>query len=372
MKCSKCSAEIRVGSVYCEKCGEPAQIVSDYNILEDDFLVTILDENKKEEEIRRIQEEKEKKKVAKKPKINKNFKIWIGIGGAFLVALLLFILVFSTSYGHYVNRGLALDKKEKYAEAITYYEKAIRKDATKAKAQVLAADDYLLLKDYENAEKLYLSALKVEKHNLQAYQGLISLYLALGDYEALNDLRAGVKNRNVLKLFEDNLVVPPTFSEISGKFSDDVILELTSRDGLEIYYSDDGSDPTKGDNGKLYHDSITIAEGKTTIKAACKNEDGNFSPVITHKYQITYKDPEAPQVEQESGSYHQPTAITITVPEGGVVYYTWDGTTPTRESARYTGPIDMMEGNNILSVILIDKHGRTSDVVQYNYKYIPQ
>ena len=51
MKCAKCGAELRVGSVYCENCGQPAQIVPDYNVLEDDFIVSILDEKKKEEEI---------------------------------------------------------------------------------------------------------------------------------------------------------------------------------------------------------------------------------------------------------------------------------------------------------------------------------
>ena len=44
MKCSKCGAEIEVGSVFCKKCGEPVQMVPDYNVLEDDFLVSLLDE----------------------------------------------------------------------------------------------------------------------------------------------------------------------------------------------------------------------------------------------------------------------------------------------------------------------------------------
>ena len=44
MKCSKCGAEIDAGSVFCKKCGEPVQMVPDYNILEDDFLVSLLEE----------------------------------------------------------------------------------------------------------------------------------------------------------------------------------------------------------------------------------------------------------------------------------------------------------------------------------------
>ena len=72
------------------------------------------------------------------------------------------------------------------------------------------------------------------------------------------------------------------------------------------------------------------------------------------------------------GSFTMPTTITINVPEGCEVYYTWDGSKPTTASTRYTGPIDVIEGNNILSVILVDKHGKTSDVLQCNYKYIPE
>ncbi len=46
MKCSKCGAEIEAGSVFCKKCGEPVQMVPDYNILEDDFLISLLEEEK--------------------------------------------------------------------------------------------------------------------------------------------------------------------------------------------------------------------------------------------------------------------------------------------------------------------------------------
>lgn len=47
MKCANCGAEIRVGCVYCPVCGKEAQIVSDYNILEDDYLDSLLQEGEK-------------------------------------------------------------------------------------------------------------------------------------------------------------------------------------------------------------------------------------------------------------------------------------------------------------------------------------
>lgn len=101
-------------------------------------------------------------------------------------------------------------------------------------------------------------------------------------------------------------------------------------------------------------------------------KDDKTSQVVEKNYKITYADPDYPVVTPSGGSFTTPTTITVEVPEGASVYYTWDGTTPTQASAKYTGPIEMMEGNNILSLILVDKHGKTSDVLECNYKYIPQ
>lgn len=376
MKCSKCGAEIRVGSVYCQACGEPAQIVPDYNILEDDFLVSILDEKKKEEEARRKMETEKSKKLDAKP--DKPKKLWddmrfrIGViaGVILLVVGIIGTVAFQTSYGHYVNKGLALDKKEEYEKAISYYEKAIKKDGEKSKAKVLAGDDYLRIEEYDKAEQLYLQVIEKDQDNISAYKGLITLYLTLGDYSSLNELQNNITNQKILKLFEDNIIVAPEFSQKGGKYSDDVELTLTSDEGYEIYYSDDGSDPSKKGNGILYSEPIMIEEGNTTIKAVCKGENGKYSQVISHKYRITYEDPDMVEVDPAGGSYTTPTKITINVPEGAKVFYTWDGTTPNESSPQYTEPIDMKEGNNILSLILIDKHGRKSDVTQCNYKYI--
>ena len=46
MKCAKCGAELKVGCIYCSVCGQEAQIVPDYNLLEDDLLKELLNEEK--------------------------------------------------------------------------------------------------------------------------------------------------------------------------------------------------------------------------------------------------------------------------------------------------------------------------------------
>ena len=67
MKCANCGAKLKVGSVYCYVCGKEAQIVSDYNLLEDDFLREVLKE--KEEKAAR---EKAKERVEKEKKEKSN------------------------------------------------------------------------------------------------------------------------------------------------------------------------------------------------------------------------------------------------------------------------------------------------------------
>lgn len=60
-------------------------------------------------------------------------------------------------------------------------------------------------------------------------------------------------------------------------------------------------------------------------------------------------------------------------PEDGCsIYYTWDGTDPTTASARYTEPFEVPEGNNVLSVLVVDKKtGLDSGVYRANFIYYP-
>lgn len=385
MKCSKCGAEIEVGSVFCKKCGEPVQMVPDYNILEDDFLVSLLDEQQNAKQESKTSEEKAVKsekntsnRVGKESTKKQNgfVALWknkkarggIIAGIIALVILIVFLVLYLTSYDHYVAKGKAADTKEEYTEALTYYNRAIKKNDAKAKAKILAANDYMKLTEYDKAEELLLSVIEKDSDNVSAYKSLIVLYLTTGSYDKLDFLQAQVTNQKIIDLFNDHLVSAPVFSVDGGKYDDDVIIELHAKTG-KIYYTLDGSDPTEG--GILYTEPFTLKEGTTTVQAVC--EDGEkVSEVIAKRYKISYADPEAPIVIPAGGSFTTPTTITVEVPEGASVYYTWDGTTPTQSSAKYTAPIDMMEGNNILSLLLVDKHGKTSNVSEYNYKYIPQ
>ena len=115
-----------------------------------------------------------------------------------------------------------------------------------------------------------------------------------------------------------------------------------------------------------------LTEGSTTVKAVARNADGNYSLVTENTYEIAYEKPDYPEVSPSEGSVTAPTFVQVTIPEGCTVYYTWDGSRPTESSAVCTEPLAIPEGNNILSLLLVDEHGMQSDVLQCNYRYLPQ
>lgn len=385
MKCEKCGAQLDVGSVFCKKCGEPLQMVPDYNLLDDDFLVSMLEEKKQSEDTQNanVKDPSFASNVSgatahtaesnDNDRLNKGFFADKKKRTIFIVALIVILValvvvgIYLTSYAHYVAKGVAADAKEDYEIALIYYDKAIAKDQKKVEAKLLAANDKIILGDYENAETLLYEVIAQDADNVEAYTLLVRLYLTSGDYDALTLLKESVTDDKILAIFDENLVEAPQFSVTGGSFTDDVTVELSASSGT-IYYSLDGSDPTDG--GIRYSEPIFLEEGTTVLTAVCEDGD-KTSEVVKQSYKITYEAPEV-VVDPSSGSFTSPTTVTISLSDGQSAYYTWDGTTPTTSSTRYTAPIEIPEGNTILSVIVVDKHGKTSDLAQFNYKYLPE
>ncbi len=391
MKCSNCGKEIRVGSVYCEYCGKEAMIVSDYNVLEDEVLHSLLEDDdafaKRQAALKRKQEEMEKQNAINESEENDDVK---KTGNAFLdniwnikknriifiiscVVLVLFIaaILFFTSFRFKMIQGSNLDSKAKYEEAIEVYKEALDKRKDSVEARVALGKDYIITEQYDKAEEILLEALSLDKESVDVYKALIVLYTASNDTEKLLDLENNAPNSTIKKLFETTVVTAPKASVKGGKYKEDQEVKLICDNDSTIYYSTDGTTPDKV-SGKLYTGPIKIESGDTTLKAICYNKDAEKSAVMTEKYQINYEAPDYPTVSPGSGHYDSPTSVRISSDvEGAKIFYTWDGSIPTASSEMYYGPIDIPEGNNVLSVVVVDKHGMTSNVFRANYEYTP-
>ena len=404
MKCAKCGAEIRPGCVYCSNCGQEAQIVTEINILEDDLLRSMLEEEEQQktaesgaeveygeasgekknsarqpatrqkageaepQKERRPQESKKKKKKSRKMLLP--FLIVLAVACVAVFGLVQYQHQNSVSY-QLKKANEALSQKN-YTSALSYVNHTLQLDTDNQEAMLLQGQIYVQMKDSDQAETVFLQVIDQDPGCADAYQCLLELYDSIDSYDQILALKEKAPDQKILALFDDYLVETPTISPEGGNYNEfqDVILSVKGK-GLEIYYTLDGSTPTSNDT--LYEDAITIEkQGKTTLTAVAMNKDGHYSEPVSAKYLIELDAPDTPSVSPDGGTFHRASTVTVHVPSETTVYYTWGDSTPTRNSERYTGPIDIPEGNNILSLVAIDENGMASEVLKCNYIYYPE
>ncbi len=377
MKCANCGAELKVGCVYCSVCGKEAQIVSDYTVLEDDFLRDILKEKKQKTQKKHSsgkQSEGAKASGKHKPRRKKKNLAWAFAAMAILAVLLVgiaFLVKYSqdNSYEYQLTKAESYKDGKDYQQAEKCLKRALELDGPVEDIKMSLVEVYLLQEEEGSAQKLLLEIIADNGSHLEAYRQLIQIYDEAEDYEAIDALRKEITDSNILELFEEYLAEPPEFEPESGTFQEETPITLTSKGDCAIYYTTDGSDPREG---KLYHGPIPLEPGKSLkVRAVCCNEFGLYSEENQGQFLLELQKPDTPQVTPSGGSFNIPQPITVDVPDGCKVYYTWGRAAPTQESNQYEGAISMPEGNNILSLILVDEYGMVSDVLKCNYIYIP-
>lgn len=389
MKCANCGAELKVGCIYCSVCGKEAQIVSDYNLLEDDFLRDMLKE--REEKIRKETAAKvSAKEAARKEPLQNSDRQTGKTGGhkrrvkkriifAVLAMILLVILIVSTvllvkhsrenSYDYQMEQAANSMEERNYRAAEKYVMRALELEEGSLTARQLLAEIYVQQGEERKAAALLEEICEEDKKNRDAYQRLIELYAKEKEYESIQSLSEKAEDEDVLELFSEYLPGMPEFDTQEGKYAQEFSVGISADEEEHIYYSVDGTDPRQG---AKYQGPIPIGAGKTVrIRAIAKNQYDLYGDEIDGQFQVELQKPQKPRVSPSGGSFYSAQDITVTAPEGCRVYYTWDGTVPDTDSAQYTQPIAMPEGNNILSLIAVDGYGMSSDVLKCNYIYMP-
>lgn len=384
MVCSKCGAVLKKGKVYCSRCGQEAQIVSDVHILEDDLLREMMDDqdpqevkergrsssgNKKKKDGNRKRETKKKQK-----KIRRNLIVCIVVLAAAAAAVLGIIKYNQNhSVGYLMKKAGEANSQKDYKTALDYLDRVLLLDEDNAAALLMAGEINTAMKDYDTAEKQLLTVLEMGgAPSPEAYQYLITIYEAQGQKGKILALAEDISDEEILALFEDYIVPVPEIDMESGVYSEFFTVEITApKRNLKIYYTLDGTTPTKEDT--LYEEPIEISEqGEIVLSAVCMDKEGNYSETVAAEYEVELDIPDMPRVSPDGGQFSTPVTVTVTVPKGAEVYYTWDGSAPGKGSSKYTGPIDVPEGNNILSLVAIGSNGMKSEVLKCNYIYYPE
>ena len=375
MKCAKCGAELKKGCLYCSVCGHEAQIVSDYNVLEDDYLRSLLKDGES------VKTPQEKEPEPKKTKKKKNSHLLLIIccclivtGAAVGVAVKLYIdNKNANSYDYQIEMAEKELVDHNYENALQYYKTALALQPDDIKVREAMAEIYTSRKEYDSALVLYMDILQLDKNNKEAYQHLIAIYDEKGDYDSILSLKENVTDEDILALFDDYEVDDPIISPLGGQYDDYVTVVIYSIAENDIYYTLDGTVPDK-ENGIPYpQGGISLNRtGNFEINAVCCNEKGIYSDIVSEEYQIQFKKPRLPSVSPDGGLFSEETTITIAQQKDCTIYYTWDSTDPTRESAVYTEPLVVPEGDYVLSVMAVNnKTELASDIYRVNFGYHP-
>ena len=409
MKCSKCGCELTEGHLYCDKCGEEIRIVPDYEPeIEREMTETLatlfvelaedtmpeLSGDKREDAVPELPEEKtggtgtdfldvrtEEEGNGEKKKRKKGKKG--GRQGWIIAAIFLFLAAVGAAgaWGNYSYRRMysveyQIEQADeaaalkRYAQAISWLEKAYELDPENVEILLRIADYYDIQGQYDKV----LSILEGVIQDPDAYGGteveraygkIIAIYREREDYQAINDLLRACDREDIVTEYQQYLAKPPEFSYEGGRYQELLPLKLSANTSGKIYYTLDGTRPNR--NSEVYTAPIFLEIGSYIVTAYFVNDYGMESDVVSNTYHIELQAPPAPEVSIDSGDYGGPRMIEVTVPEECTVYYTSDESDPTIDSSRYTAAISMPLGRSVYKFMAVSPEGAVSEITERTY-----
>lgn len=379
MKCPHCGNELKEGHLICEKCGEEIRIVPDFepeienSITETLSTLAALQEGEDGQEQQADEMIEEESEPETDEIAADGRKIWIM---ASLILLFVVALISCGAYAYHIrtveyqiSKAKEYAAKQSYKEAIACLEAAYEKHPDVAQLLFLEADYYYLQQDNDSAIRVLYRIIEGEGFLYEdleaAYNKVITILANQGLYGQINELLRNCPESGIVSMFQSYLAMEPEFSYVEGSYAEVIPLKLSSNTAGTIYYTMDGSMPTK--NSLIYTAPLFLETGEYTVSAFFVNDYGIESEVVSKTYIINLAVPNAPEVELYSGEYTEPMMISVEGLEGCRIFYTTDGSDPTEDSVPYTGPIPMPLGKTLFKFVNISEEGVSSEVTLRTY-----
>lgn len=308
----------------------------------------------------------ERKRELKRKKQQRKKKQLLILCIFLVIAILLGIAGYMNSYRSVVGKAKRAYTEGDYEKAESLYKNAIEKKPQKTEAYEGLADVYAASEELEKVDDMYEAAVKSQPENPEVYHACVKFYMDTDQKQKIAPILDDCKNKAVRSSLSSYISKKPTFSLDDEKIYDNVQeLTLSGSNGT-IYYTLDGSKPTL--ESETYKDPIRLnTEGSTTVRAVSYNKKGIPSQEIRKTYVIEFPVEDAPSVSPSTGQYDTKVTVEVQIPEGYTAYYTLDGETPTQESDVYEDGL-ILTKSAIFKVILMDHHGRESEVTTRNYE----
>ncbi len=404
MKCPKCGNELEEGKLLCEKCGEEVKFVPVFDIeLEDKLRESIssmledMDEAKDEtpadetgaQETQGGFEETDDEDELDKDELGdyvkpipfstlakKRFFIVIAVAVVFVVGGIFYFAYLSrqirqtkNSYDYQYKKAVEAAQGNDYDTAIDYLERALAVDDTSPDARFLLAQYYYeagMSASAVSALKEILSQDTDYEGRSDVYDFLLAIYEEEGRYDEMGELLAECDVSEILTKYNEYAALAPEFNKEGGKYDEVISITISGNTTGTVYYTLDGSLPTL--ESAVYEMPILLEQGEYIIRAIFVNSYGTSSEAVTQNYQIEPAKPDIPEVSLESGTYSEPCLIEVYYSANTRIYYTTDGSEPSADSTRYTGPIELPYGVSNFSFIAVNSYGIASDAVSRSYE----
>lgn len=225
----------------------------------------------------------------------KTKKFWIAFGISFaataaLTVFLLLVVFRGMFYNIYISKGDARYNKGEYQLAADCYDTARSWKPKNQGAYLKIAQAHMALEDYDNAGSVIDEAIKKKVKTRDSgleelYLMRIKIYSTAGRLNEAANYISSLDDQYIKKKLElarpSDLVYTPT----QGSYDKTLKMTITVREGETVYYTTDGSYPTKFSN--IYVDPINITGGTTRITAVAVNAEGLVSPMLTVSYTVT-------------------------------------------------------------------------------------
>lgn len=312
-----------------------------------------------------------------KKKSKKNVII-IAILAILLVAIIVVSVLFfirsknEEKYKKYYNAGVEYYDAKNYAAAATQFNSAANhavNDSERIAVYEKLWHSYEYMGEYADEEINVLEKLvELNPSEISYYEALIILYQNNGLDNKIDTLINSVEDYSIKEQLSDFDGTIPNPSYEPGEYQKPIEVALHVSNDLNIYYTLDGSEPTK--DSKKYTEPIKLeTQGNYTIKAISIDENGKSSKQLYAKYKLVFPVVSMPVVSIDSGVYDTQKKITVTADPDCKIYYTKDGSVPDATSTEYTTKIKMPKGNTVFSFIAINADGISSKVVTRVYDY---
>ena len=196
------------------------------------------------------------------------------------------------------------------------YKDIQKKHANSYDYQYEQAEEYFSVKDYENALLYYQNALELRPSDNDAQNAIVEIYLITE------------KKDSAIKLLHEMIVEEPQ--------------DKASYEKLISLYAED--------------------EKYDKIRELCEDvKDADILELFTD-YLV-----EQPTFSRISGTYVNPTKITISCAKGYDIYYTLDDEDPSETGMLYREPISLEEGTTVITAVTRNRQGIYSEAVKATY-----